>query len=291
MSAGAFAVDRSPRGLVVVTGEDATTFLQSLVSQDLDPIAVGASAHSLLLTPQGKLDVDFRITRVGDDEWWLDCDADYGPRLAASLTKFRIRVKAEIEDRTADTGLLSVVGDTAAPPSDAVRVIATHWGSADGNDVLGPVDAVRDALAALGAEVERSTPEQLEALRIDAGIPRLGVDMDEKTIPQEALLERDAVSFTKGCFLGQELVTRIDTRGHVNRYLRRLLVDGDVVPPAGATVVADGKDVGTVTSSAAVPRQGRVAALGMVRREVEPPASVTLRWDAGEAAATVDAVP
>lgn len=286
---GSWLVDRSPRGLVVVSGPDASSFLQSLVSQDLDPIADGQSAHSLLLTPQGKLGVDFRIAHV-DEEWWLDTDAEYGPRLAASLTRFRIRVKAEIDDRTASTGLLTVVGEAEAAPSDGVRAMITSWGGVQGVDLLGSIDSVRAALAELVRRgVEERDAEEFEAFRIESGVPRLGVDMDEKTIPQEALLERDAVSFTKGCFLGQELVTRIDTRGHVNRYLRRVRVDGSTVPPTGSTVVADGRDVGTVTSAA--PLEGRVTALAMVRREVEPPAPVVVRWDGGEAPAVVEAVP
>jgi tRNA-modifying protein YgfZ len=111
--------------------------------------------------------------------------------------------------------------------------------------------------------------------------------MDESTIPQEALLDVDAISFTKGCFLGQELVARIDSRGHVNKYLRRLRVDGSIAPPQGASVIVDDKDVGTVTSAATVPGEDRVVALGMVRHEVEPPATVTLRWDGGETPAEV----
>jgi folate-binding protein YgfZ len=270
---------RDPWGLVVVSGPDATSYLQSLVSQDLEPLAIDASAESMLLTPQGKLDVLFRITRVADDEWWLDTEPEYGPRLAASLTRFRIRVKAEIDDRTADTALVSSItrDDPAAISGigDSARVLRTPWGF----DHLAP-------RADLDVQPTWSA-EQLEVFRIEQGVPKLGVDIDEKTIPQEAFLERDAVSFTKGCFLGQELVTRIDTRGHVNKYLRRLAVDGSVVPPRSASIEVDGKDVGTVTSSAAVPGEGRVVALGMVRREVEPPADVTIRWDAGEARATV----
>jgi folate-binding protein YgfZ len=289
MTPPVFVAVREPWGLVVVDGPDATSFLQSLVSQDLDPIADGESAHSLLLGPQGKLDVDFRITRVGD-EWWLDTDADFGPRLAASLTRFRIRVRAEIDDRTGGSALLSVVG-AVAPAVEGVRALPARWGDAAGIDLVGDAAAVAAARDAVDDSVARWTAEQLEAFRIEQGVPRLGVDVDEKTIPQEAFLEVDAVSFTKGCFLGQELVTRIDTRGHVNKYLRRLAVDGEVVPRRGASIEADGKAVGTVTSSASVPDDGRIVALGMVRREVEPPAEVTLRWDGGEARAEVLASP
>jgi folate-binding protein YgfZ len=306
----AFAV-RDPWGLVVVSGPDATSFLQSLVSQDLEPIAVGEGAHSLLLTPQGKLDVLFRITRVADDEWWLDTEPEFGPRLAESLTRFRIRVKAEIDDRTSETGIAAVRGPDAGlrtemaaefmpaqsvanahAGDDELRVVRVVVPGFTGVDVIGPrtrIEALEWPLIEAG--VDLLDDATFEAFRIEQGVPRLGVDVDEKTIPQEAFLEVDAVSFTKGCFLGQELVTRIDTRGHVNKYLRRLAVEGDLVPPRGASIESDGKDVGTVTSSAAVPDDGRVVALGMIRREVEPPAGVALRWDGGHANAEVLASP
>ena len=114
-----------------------------------------------------------------------------------------------------------------------------------------------------------------EALRVEAGVPRQGLDIDETTIAQEAFLERDAVSFTKGCFLGQELVCRIDSRGHVNRLLRRLRSDAAL--ERGAVVVADGKDVGAVTSCGR-----RTSALAMLRREVEPGSEVVVRVAAGD---------
>ena len=218
-----FVVDRSPRGLVVASGPDATSFLQSLLSQDLDPVGDGEHVAALLLSPQGKLDVALRALRVGDD-WWLDTDAEYGPRLAASLTRFRIRVKVELDDRTATTGMASLVGGDA-PPS-GVQALATTGGSEVGVDLLGPITEVKDAVAGLPADVERWSPERFDAFRIEAGVPRLGVDVDDSTIPQEAFLERDAVSFTKGCFIGQELVCRIDTRGHVNRFLRGVRMEG-----------------------------------------------------------------
>jgi tRNA-modifying protein YgfZ len=272
-----FVVDRSPRGLVVVSGPDATSFLQSLVSQDLDPVADGAAVPTLLLTPQGKLDVVLRALRVGD-AWWLDTDAAYGPRLAAALTRFRIRVKVELDDRTATTGLASLAGVDVEPPA-GVYAIPSRWGEHAGIDLLGPRSAVAAALDALPPDVPRWDAARWEVFRIEAGVPRLGVDVDDATIPQEAFLERDAVSFTKGCFLGQELVCRIDTRGHVNRYLRRLDVASGAVPPAGATLVVDGRERGVVTSAATDPDARRVVALAMVRREVEPPAEARVQWD------------
>jgi hypothetical protein len=276
LRAGDAWIDRSDRGFVVVTGTEAFSFLQALVSADLDGLADGDAVHSLLLTPQGKLDVDFRLVRVGDDAW-LDCDPGLGEQLAASLNRFRIRVQAEVVDRSGEFGMLSRVGPFDADVPDDVRVVPTRWGC----DLVGPradlprPDAVVDAAA-------------FDAWRIEQGIPVQPSDLDGATIPQEAFLELDAVSFTKGCFLGQELVCRIDSRGHVNRFLRRFTaIEGDW-PPPGAEVVVDGKVVGSLTSVA--PSELATGALGYVRREVEPPVSVELRWPAGSARAVVDAV-
>ena len=253
---GPLLLDRFERGLVGVDGPDATSFLQSLVSQDLDPVTDGGGVHTLLLQPQGKLVADFRALRVGDG-WWLDCEAGFGPVLAETLGRYRIRVKAELDDRSAATAMVSVRGagadalvrdvvgavPAAEPhahvPAGDLRVVRAPWPGVDGLDVLGPAP-VLDALAWPGFE-----PDGFEAARIERGVPRLGADVDESTIAQEAFLERDAVSFTKGCFLGQELVCRIDTRGHVNRFLRGLrFAAPGALPPVGSEVVAGEKVVG-----------------------------------------------
>jgi len=283
--------DRSPWGLVVVSGPDATSFLQAIVSQDLDPVDDGETVASLLLHPQGKVDVAFRVTRRGD-AWWLDTQSDYGTHLAEALARYKIRVKVDIDDRTAETGLASVVGESVWAISSAIGreiaqtlLVSTGWGGTEGVDVLGPAEAVRAWVDASGLRV--GSADEFDALRIAAGVPVLGVDVDDSTIPQEAGLEVDAVSFTKGCFIGQELVCRIDSRGHVNRFLRRLSLPGTTVPPPGAEVARDDKVVGTVTSATAVPGEDRVVALAMVRREVEPPAEVTVRWDGADAPAVV----
>jgi folate-binding protein YgfZ len=258
------------RDLVVVHGPDATSFLQSLISQDLDPIAVGDAAPSLLLQPQGKLLVDFVIRRHRDEEWWCLCEGGFGATLADGLNRFKIRVKAEVELRP--VAALAVRGQ--APPADAGAVVAipVSWGEVPAYDAVGTDVAIDEFRAGLALPAVDSVT--YERARIEAGVPRLGADLDEKTIPQEAGLERHAVSFTKGCFVGQELVCRIDSRGHVNRLLRRLRADAPMTP--GAEVSADGKTVGLVTSAA-----GDVA-LAMVRREVVPGARVS--------AAGVDAI-
>jgi tRNA-modifying protein YgfZ len=279
---------RIPRDLVVVSGPDATSFLQSLVSQDLDPVAVGESAHTLLLAPQGKLVVDLRAAHVGPDEWWCVCEGGFGEQLAGALARFRIRVKVEIDDRAASTAAIAVHGDgeplPAAVAGDAALVcVPAPWPGNPGVEIAGDAAAVDRAFAAIvAAGAARISDDEYEASRIEAGVPRQGYDVDEATIPQEAHLERDAVSFTKGCFVGQELVCRIDTRGHVNRNLRRLRSDGPL--DRGAAVVSGAREVGAVTSAA-----GGVA-LAMLRREVEPGATVTVRNAAGDVEARVEAV-
>jgi folate-binding protein YgfZ len=264
---GAALVDRNARGAVLVDGPDTFKFLQSLLSQDLDPLADGQGTHALLLQPQGKLDTDLRLLRVGDTAW-LDCEVGRAEGLVSSLRRFKIRIKAEATDRTGEWG----------PP---------------GADIVGPVAELAEIRATLvGAGFTPAGHTAYEAARVRAGVPRQGLDIDEKTIPQEAFLELDAVSFTKGCFLGQELVCRIDTRGHVNRVLRALEIgDGgiDTTPPAGAGIVVGDKEVGALTTVAR--SESGVVALGYVRREVDVPADVVVRWDGGEVPAVAAALP
>ena len=195
---------------------------------------------SLLLTPKGKVDSCFRLVRVGDDAW-LDVEAGFGDALRAALERFKLRVKVEITVPDGPWGMLALRGHAAvhavpAPPESGA-VLPVAWPAAAGIDVIGPHAALDD----LPAAADGLDADAYERMRIEAGVPRLGRDLDERTIPQEAWLERDAVSFTKGCFLGQELVARIDSRGHVNRQLRRLRAgDGAAALAPGAEIIVDG---------------------------------------------------
>jgi folate-binding protein YgfZ len=274
---------RPPRDVVVVSGPDALSYLQNLVSQDLEGLPEGRGANSLLLTPQGKLDVVFSLVRVGDGAW-LVCESGYGARLVESLNRFKIRVAVEIalDERLAVLAFRDAGAAAGDARPDGVYELPARWSGVEAIDLVGHTEAL-DGIAErlLGAGATEWSEDDYEAARIQAGVPRQGLDLDERTIPQEAFLERDAVSFTKGCFLGQELVCRIDARGHVNRYLRSLTAVGGEDLPVGAEIVAGDRTVGSVTSSA-----GPVA-LGYVRREVEPPAEVMVRWDGGEVLAAV----
>ena len=150
--------------------------------------------------------------------------------------------------------------------SAGALVVDAPWPGNPGVEIVG------DAPAATLETVSEAPASAYEALRVECGIPEQGAELDDSIIAQEAGLEVGAVSFTKGCFVGQELVCRIDSRGHVNRLLRGIVLAGADRPEPGASITVDGKVVGAVTSVARSPRHG-VVALGLVRREVEPPAA------------------
>jgi folate-binding protein YgfZ len=322
-------VDRSHHGFVRIDGPEAVKFLHALVSSDIAALRPGQGQRSMLLQPQGKLQVDLRLLRLapsgegvtGDsvsggsgDIVLAETEPGFAEQLVTALNRLRIRVKAEVHDLSGEWASIGVRGPGAqaalvalgAPVPEEqhahgawgdVLVVRADWPGVPGFDVVGPLAAVGAAWEqVVAAGAVRAGLWSAEAVRIEAGVARQGRDIDTSTIPQEAFREVDAVSFTKGCFLGQELVCRIDTRGHVNRYLRGVVVRDSVVPPVGAEVVVpDGaggdKVVGALTSVAESLDRHAPVALAMVRREVEPPVDVTLRWPGGEAAARVEELP
>src|SRR6476646_2979074 len=170
-------VARVDRDVVAVWGPDATTFLQSLLSQDLDPVTVGGSAHALLLEPRGKLVVDMRAAHVNDDEWWCVCEPGFGAVLEAGLKRFKIRVKVEIEDRSAAVAAAALRGPDAIElhaqvleprGSIAVRV---DWGDVPGIEILGEPAAIDAVVAELvNAGANEITAAAYEATRIEAGV-------------------------------------------------------------------------------------------------------------------------
>ncbi|MBW3668832.1 MAG: hypothetical protein KY443_06425 [Actinobacteria bacterium] len=254
-----------PRDVLRMTGPDAVSFLQGQVSQDVEGLAVGGSAWSLVLQPQGKVDALVRLTRVADDTVVVDTDPGYGEPVLARLNRFKLRVKADID--VLDWRCLAVRG--ATPAGEVVGVPAFGVGG----DVIGEDVSVPDGVPVCDLAA-------YDVLRIEHGWPAMGAELTERTIPAEAGIVDRTVSFTKGCYTGQELVARIDSRGgNVPRRLRGLVVQGAAA--AGAAVVVHGKEVGALTSVAASPASpDATVALAYVHRDVEP-----------GAAASVDAVP
>jgi folate-binding protein YgfZ len=276
-----------PRDFVVARGPEAVTFLQGQLSQDVAALEPGQSVLSFLLQPQGKVDALLRVTRTGSEEIVLDTDAGWGEAVLNRLERFKLRVKCDLErlawrclavrGARAHQAAPGVQGDTVVVPAD--------WPGLPGIDLLGEDPQVPEGVPLCGVEA-------YEAVRIEAGVPRMGSELTERTIPAETGLIERTVSFTKGCYTGQELVARIDARGgNVPRRLRGVLVEGDVLPPPGARVEAAGREVGTLASVAHSPGLGTAVALAFVGRAVEPPAAADLVWDGGRATARIEALP
>ncbi len=263
-------VAMAPRDVVRATGSDAEAFLQGQISQDVEAMEAGASAWSLVLAPQGKVDAWFRITAPDGDTFLLDVDAGFGPALAARLERFRLRVDVVFES-LAGWRMLSVRGAVAAATDlDAVEAevrAEADWPQFRGIDLLGPKVSPPAGLPV-------ASPAEFEAARIRAGWPAMGCELSERTIPAEvAGLVESSVSFTKGCYVGQELVARIDSRGgNVPRPVRLLEIRGDAEVLPGAEITVDGTAVGEVTSAARDLDSEATVALGPVHRRVEPPA-------------------
>jgi hypothetical protein len=258
--------------LVWFSGVDAIRFLNDLISQEIGDVDPGTVGRSFLLTPQGKLDHLLWVLR-GDGEVGLIVDSGRGADLAAKLGRYRIRVEVEIEHVVEDVWL--VVGPYQAESgrwsgSRSALIADVSWPNVTRTVVVGEKPGLPD--------LEQS---RYEALRIEAGEPLMGIDVTDATIPQETGLVSSSISFEKGCFLGQELVARLDSRGgRVNHHLRILRIEGEA-PEPGTEVTAEEAPVGVLTSVA----DG--VGLSLLRRGVEPGDVVTV----GDAQAVVEAVP
>jgi tRNA-modifying protein YgfZ len=290
-SLGAAAIARD---VVRVAGPDAVAYLQGQLSQDVAVLPVGGSAWSFLLQPTGKVEAWLRVTRLADDELVLDVDRGYGDAVLARLRRFLLRTKADIDplgwQAVAVRGPgAAAVGARVTPGAGADTVAApAGWPGVEGVDLLGPG-------VTAPADVPTVDLAAIEALRIRAGVPAMGAELTDATIPAEAgpWVVGASVSFTKGCFTGQELVARIESRGgHVPRRLRGVMVPATPAQPVepGATVVVDGDEVGRVTSVAPDPGRG-IVALAIVGRAVEPPAAAELTTAGGPLPATVVDLP
>jgi folate-binding protein YgfZ len=281
---GAGLLDRSARGKLALTGGEAKAFLHGQVSNDVEGLAPGRGCYAALLTPKGKMLADVRILDAGE-ELLLDTERSALQELFNTIRRFKVGYQVELHKRTLERGLLSLLGPGAAAaaglpdgmPSDAehdhaavacgavaVRAVRTDLGI----DLLCDAEDTERLSAALvaGGAVPISE-ETAECRRIETGRPRYGVDLDDSVIPQEAGLNERAVSFTKGCYVGQETVARLHYRGRPNRELRGLRAAAPLAP--GSELRSGGRTVATITSAAVSPRLGPLA-LALVRREAPP---------------------
>jgi folate-binding protein YgfZ len=267
-----------PRDMLAVSGPDAVEYLQGQCSQDVAALADGESADALLLSPQGKVDASIRVTRTESDAFLIDTDAGFGEVAQTRLLRFRLRVKVDIEP--VPWVCLAIRGPESGsvPPASEPGVLRlpVQWPGLSGFDLIGPAPSLPETVRPCGIGA-------WEAARIEAGIPVMGREVTENTIPAEAGLVERSVSFTKGCFTGQELVARLDARGtKVARRLCGIVVDDpERLAPLGATVHTSDREhqVGQLTSVAWSPGLRTTVALATLQRRVAPPSAVSLRWD------------
>jgi folate-binding protein YgfZ len=276
-------VDRSDRGKLLLTGSEAAEYLQGQVTNDVESLAPGQGCYAALLTHKGKVVADMRILR-GPDSLLIDTEPQALAALARNVDMYSIGRDVQLSDVTAERAILSLVGPAARaalevepPPDEHAWVEGEHgiYVTTDlGVDVIAPAahaDAVRAAA---------------ECVRIESGRPRHGIDFDTETIPQEAGLNERAVSFTKGCYVGQETVARLHYKGKPNRHLRGLKLSEP--GQMGDVVMLGDREVGRLGSTAVSPLHGPIA-LALIRREAAPGAEVTV--GEGRENAVVEALP
>ncbi len=288
-------VDRSERGKLALTGTEAKSFLQGQVSNDVESLEPGRGCYATFLTPKGKMLGDLRILDAGH-ELLLDTERVALQELFNMIRRFSIGYDVQLHKRTLESGLLSLLGPEAETVAGAtglgpaehahlaaeiegipVRLIRTDLGV----DVLCAAANTAAVTAALTARGAQPISEAVaDCVRVEHGRPRYGIDLDDTVIPQEADLNERAVSFTKGCYVGQETVARLFYRGKPNRSLRGLRLSAPA--PTGAEIHLGDRVVGRLGSVADSPALGPVA-LALVRREAPPGSAVTVGADEVEA--------
>jgi folate-binding protein YgfZ len=302
----AAVVERGDRGLIVVSGKDRASYLHGLFTNDITALGPGEGCYAAYLTAQGRMIADLWVYELGD-VILLSLLGDVKGAVLAKLDQFIFTEDVQLGDVTDTFMGVAVVGPEAAgiveavldaAPPDDLRALPEHGNfraqfggqpaivlrvsdtGEPGYDLLvdrsqGP--ALRAALEKAGAvQIDASVAD---ALRIEAGVPKFHRDMDEETIPLEAGIESRAISLTKGCYVGQEVIIRVLHRGHgrVARKLVGIALDGDVVPSSAASVQSDGRQIGHVTSAVESPSLGRPIALAYLHRDfVQPGTRVTV---------------
>ena len=305
-------IDRSERGKLALNGSGAVAFLNGQITNELVGLRDGEGCYAAFLTHRGKMLGDLRVLAVGGEggeapaELLLDTERVALQELFDMIRRFKVGHEFELEKRTLQSSLLSLLGPAAdqvagraaaqpleLPSAEHAHLRATIGGRSArlvrtsapaGVDVLcdaGDREVVEAALLAAGAQPVSEAAGEI--VRVEHGRPRYGVDLDDSVIPQEAGLNERAVSFTKGCYVGQETVARLHYRGRPNRHLRGLLLSEALA--GGEQLHVGERAVGRVSSAVSSPARGPIA-LALVRREVEPGARVA----AGEQGATATVV-
>jgi tRNA-modifying protein YgfZ len=295
---GCGLLDRSSRGKLLVSGPEAAEYLQSQLTNEIEALDPGQGCYAALLDRKGHLQADMRVTRLGPEELWLDSEEEALEPVRRHLQMYKVGRDVEVRDLTGELSIISLIGPGAATvcgvapgPEHAhreatvdgvgCRAIATRAGI---DLVVKAEDAEPLTAGLVDAGAAPVSEQAAEILRIESGRPRFGAEMGPETMPAEAGIVEDAVSFTKGCYIGQEPVARLHYKGRPNRHLRGLALSAAVEP--GATLRLGEKEVGRIGSVAISPAHGPIA-LAIVRREADPGAELAVGED-GVTARVVD---
>ena len=312
-------IDLSCSGIFELKGDDRTRFLHGMVTNDIKSLTPGGGCHAAFLSPQGRMTADLHVF-CAEDSLILTTEPAGRERLGPALRKYIIGDRSLLIDRSEELALLSLQGPKATEllasmlsqplplklsydhfeamlrgaKTRICRVDRTRAGGYDFIVERQNLPLVWHLILESGKNegVQPVGFESFNVHRIEAGIPWYGLDMDEHTLPIEAGLEKDAISFNKGCYIGQESVARITYRGHVNRKLVGLSLSGNQPVSKGDKISKDGEEVGWVTSSAYSPNLKIAIALGYLRREVlEPGTAVFIESSDGGVDAEVTPLP
>ena len=281
-------VNRSERGKLMVRGADAADFLQGQLTNDIEALEPGTGCYAALLDRKGHMQADLRVLHLSTGDLWLDTEPQTTATVERHLRMYSIGREVEIEDVSGEWSILSVMGPAAAEMAGTSPVSVEHAqrfyeresieilavATDLGLDLLVRSEQTQDLLRLLArsgaAEV---TEAAAEILRVESGRPRFGREMTSATIPQEAGIAERAVSFTKGCYIGQETVARLHYRGKPNRHLRGLRLESPVAN--GDAVRLGEREVGTIGTAVVSPAFGPIA-LAVIRREAGPGSRVAI---------------
>jgi tRNA-modifying protein YgfZ len=308
-------LDRSARGKLLLRGAEGAEYLQGQLTNDVEALAPGEGCYAALLDRKGHMQADMRVLSAsgapfpgisgerrtgtqGEGMIWIDTEAGALEATRRHLEMYKIGREVELEDVGAQLAILSLIGPRSAEllgvpplpehangPLTFAGIECLSVGTALGVDLIAAVaDAERLRLALAGAGAPEVEPAAAEILRIEAGTPRFGAEMDTATLPAEAGIVERAVSFEKGCYIGQETVARLHYRGKPNRHLRGLRLSAPA--PTGTSLALGEKEVGRLGGSCVSPAFGPIG-LAIVRREAEPGAELTVGED-GVTARVVD---
>ncbi len=286
------------RGVIAVTGPDGAEYLQGQLTNDVEALAVGEGQYAALLDRKGHMQADMRVLRVAEGEILVEVEAAATPAVLRHLTMYSVGRDVAVADRSGERAVLSLIGPRSAEiagapplPEDACEAVGVAGaeclavGTSEGIDLIVPAaerGRVGGALREAGAAPV--TAAAAELLRIEAGVPRFGAEMGAETMPAEAGIVERAVSFTKGCYIGQETVARLHYKGRPNRHLRGLKLSAAAAP--GEPLRLGEKEVGKLGGSAVSPALGPIG-LAILRREAEPGSELSVGED-GVKAEVVD---